>query len=227
MTKREILRCSVLWVTLLMLMAFNCQAQDAPVDEPPDHSCTVNAGGGAVWSFGKDGDQFNRGWTINAGGGFAVSDAPKDGKGLRGFITANYMYARLNATSEALATIRQAELPLKFATSAHGSFSAVTLDPMVRYSFSRKFGVYASGGFGWLHRGVGFDGVDSPTLVQPTASTLERVSSSSGVFDVGGGVNYSPGRLHGAFVYAELRVYQGAAINSTSTLLPLSAGIRW
>jgi hypothetical protein len=227
MRNRKILRCTLLWTTLLMLLAFACQAQDAPEDKPPDHSCTVNAGGGTVWSLGKDGDQFNRGWTINAGGGFAVTGAPKSDKGFRGLITANYMYARLNATSKALAIVGQAELPLKFVTSAHGSFSAVTLDPTVRYSFTRKFGIYASGGFGWLHRGVGFDGVNSPTLVQPTASTLERVSSSSGVFDIGGGVNYSPSFLRGAFVYAEGRIYQGAAINSTSTLVPFSAGVRW
>lgn len=218
---------------MLFMLAIHCDAQEATEMKGHDHTCTVNFAGGTVWSFGKDGDNFNRDWGLQAGGGIAINRPEEPGRGVQWFFTANYMYARLNATSKALAAITsQPPSSLSNAISAHGSFSAVTIDPTVRNLFTTHiFGagasLYASGGFGWLHRGVGFNGQNPATLLQPAASTLGTASSDSGVFDLGTGMNITPGHFGGLMIYVEGRVYQGVTINRAITLVPLSAGVRW
>jgi len=207
----------------VLLAPLGLQAQDAL----QDHSCTVGAAGGFVSPFGKDGNNFNLGWTLQAGGGFAVIRPPEPHHGVALYITANYMYAKLGATSAALTAAKTADPTLASATSAHGSFSAVTVDPTVRFPLSRRVGPYASGGFGWFRRDVGFNGVNAASLLESSASTLDRVASNSGVFDLGGGINIGLTHNGGLMVYTEVRVYRGAAINSTTTLLPVSAGLRW
>jgi hypothetical protein len=215
-------------MAIASILTAYCWAQDESQKSGQDHTCTVNAGGGAVWPSGKDGDNFNLGWDLQAGGGFAVTHPVRPGHGAQLFITANYMYSRLNATSAALAAAITANpAQLAKATSAHGSFSAVTLDPTVRFPLSRRIGIYASGGFGWLHRGVGFHGANPASLIQPSGSTLDRVASNSGVFDIGGGMNFGLTHNGGLMLYVEARLYQGAAINSTTRLAPFSGGIRW
>jgi hypothetical protein len=216
--------CIKLWRNIaaagmsLFLLAINCYAQD----QPQDHSCTVNAAGEFVNPFGKDGNNFNSGWGIQAGGGFAVLSPAEPGRGRSLYITANYIYERLNATSMALSAAN-----VTSANSAHVGFSAVTLDPTVRFPVNLQVGLYLSGGFGWLRRGVGFNGPNPATLTQSSSPTLEKLAANSGVFDLGGGINFGLSHRGGLMSYAEVRVYRGVAINSGTTLLPLSVGIRW
>lgn len=224
MAYSKILQCVTAAIVMLAALAISGRAQDSS----PDHSCTVNIAAGPVWPHGKDGNNFNLGWNLQAGGGFAVSRSSAPDHGYRWFINVNYMYAKLDATRSALAaaiTLDPAQLSM--ATSAHGSFSAVTFDPTLRYRFNRRVGIYGSGGFGWFRRGIGFNGANPANLLHASASSLDRLASSSGVFDFGGGLNLGLTHRGGAMGYAELRFYHGAAVNSSTSLLPVSFGVRW
>lgn len=226
MSNAKVLRCIV--SATVLLMAGVCLSQTGAQDKFPDHSCTVNAGGGVAWPFGDDGKNFNGGWGLQVGGGFAVTHPVEPRHGAQLFLDANFMYARLNATAQALAAaIALDPSQLGTAKSARGSFYAVTVDPTVRFPISRGFGVYASGGFGWFRRSIGFNGANPANLLHASASSLERLSSDSGVFDLGGGMNFSLTHNGGLMVYTKMRVYHGAAVNSSTTLLPLFAGVRW
>jgi hypothetical protein len=217
-------RAVVALAATVLLLAIGCKAQE-PIH---DHSCTVDAAGSFSFPAGTDGHNFNDGWGFQAGGGFAVSQSSEPGHGNGYFITANFMYNKFTATAAALA-IAKTENPeeLSAATSAHGSFSAVTIDPTFRHSFNRRFAIYASGGFGWLHRGIGFSGANPGTLLHPNGSSLGRLSSDSGVYDLGVGVNIGLRKKGGLMLFAEGRMYHGAAINSGTILVPVSVGIRW
>jgi hypothetical protein len=136
------------------------------------------------------------------------------------------MYDRLPATSNALMNAIKGDTALT-GSSAHGSFDATTLDPTVRYLFNRRTSVYLVGGFGWLRRGVAFKGANPASLTMSNGLTLSRVATDSGVFDFGGGVNFGLTRNGGVMLYAEARVYRGLAVNSGTTLVPLSIGLRW
>jgi hypothetical protein len=218
---------AIVAAAMASLFALDCCAQDTE-DTPQDHSCTVNVAGGPVIPSGKDGNNFNTGWNIQAGGGFAVVRSKRPERGTDVFITTNFMYDKLPATSEALKQAKSANMmELANATSAHGSFSAVTLDPTVRRHLNLRTSLYLSGGFGWFHRGVSFNGANPATLLQPNGITLDRLAADSGVFDLGGGVNFGLTRRGGPMLYFEARVYRGAAVNSGTTLVPLSVGVRW
>jgi hypothetical protein len=224
MPHKKYLLCAILVLAALpSILAIDCRAQDRL-----DHSCTVDAAGSFVLPKGDDGRNFDAvGWGVRAGGGFAVWRSTSH-RGLGVYIAANFMYERSKATGEALAQAKTTNSKqLANATSAHGAFTAVTIDPTVRYAFTRRFGVYASGGFGWLRRGIGFNSANPGTLLNPNGASLDRQASNSGVFDFGAGVNFRPRKSHGFAIFAECRVYRGVAINSTSALVPISAGIRW
>jgi len=224
MPYKNISRHTVIAGAILLLAAIDGSAQDAP----QDHTCTVSVSGEAAFPFGKDGNNFDPGWGLQAGGGFAVTPFVEPRHGVVLYITGNFMYDRLDATSSALAQAKTANpMQLASATSAHGSFSAVTLDPTVRYPLSARTNLYLVGGFGWFRRGVGFNGTNPATLIESSGATLDRLTANSGVFDVGGGVNLGLTRKGGLMLYAEARVYRGLAVNSGTTLLPLSVGVRW
>jgi hypothetical protein len=170
---------------------------------------------------------------FQAGVGFAVTD-PVERRGLRLYIAPNFMYQRLKATSQALAAAIAGSIPpggttpqLANATSAHGSFTAVTLDPTLRYQFNPRASVYLSGGFGWFRQEVGFTESNAVPLTQPANSAVDRVSSNSGVFDAALGGNLGLTRRGGLMLYLEIRVYRGEAVNSGMTLVPVSFGVRW
>jgi hypothetical protein len=208
--------------TLLLVLTAASSAQEVK-DYPHDHSCTVSfAYIPRVWPVFDEGDIFNPGWGLQAGGGFAISHPVEAGSGVRWFLTGNYMYTKLGANSTAFAAAQVANT-----TSAHGSFSAVTFDPTARYRLSRRVGIYGTGGFGWFRRSVGFNGAGANTLLHSGASSLDRVASNSGVFDGGAGVTFSPPHAGDFMLFAEGRFYKGLAINSASELVPLSVGVRW
>jgi hypothetical protein len=214
----------VVVAALVPLLPRYCPAQEVT----QDHSCTVDVGGPLAFPAGSDGHNFDHGWGFQAGGGFAVSRSPERGHGNSFFITANFMFYKFRATDAALATAKS-ENPgqLSGATSAHGSFSAVTIDPTFRHSFNRRIAVYGSGGFGWFHRGIGFTGTNPGTLLHPNGGSLDRLSSDSGVYDLGIGVNIGLRKNGGLMIFTEGRMYHGAAVNSGTILVPISVGIRW
>jgi hypothetical protein len=138
------------------------------------------------------------------------------------------MYEQSNATAAALGVAKMANpTQLANATSAHGDFSAVTFDPTVRYALNRRLSLYGVGGFGWFRRGISFNGANPATLIQSHGAALDRLSSNSGVFDFGGGANVGVWKDRRVMLFAELRWYHGTAINSGTSLVPVSAGIRW
>jgi hypothetical protein len=212
-------------VAFILLGTIRCAAQ-APAE---DHSCTLNAAGGFAAPFGKDGSNFNTGGIgFQAGGGFAVTPSVKPLKGVVLFLTANYAYDRLQATAAALLEAQKAgPTQLTGATSAHGSFSAVTFDPTLRYPLTRRTSLYLSGGFGWFRREVSFNGANPGALLAPGSVSLDRAATNSGAIDAGGGVNFGLTPRGGVMFYAEARIYRGLAVNSGTTLVPLSFGVRW
>ena len=215
-------------LTMLWLFAgLLCKAQAARADgQRQDHSCTVDAGGSYAIPKGLDGKNFENGWGVRGGVGVALWQT-KEKRGWSVFLSSHYNYDKFRAMKEALATAKMDNGQLDAATSAHGGFTAVTLDPEFRYAVDRRLNFYGSGGFGWFRRTVDFEGVNPGTLTQPDVGSFGRVASNSGVYDIGGGVNVGRKRSGGLMIFVEGRVYHGAAINRSSTLVPVSAGIRW
>jgi hypothetical protein len=218
--------CAIVLSAALSMTSPQCAAQSPP-EPPEDHSCTVHAAGAFTRAFGKDGKNFNTGWGFQAGGGFAVSRPPEHGRGTSVFITANFMFDQLGATTSALEQAKSSNAALATATSARGKFYATTLDPTFRFSRNRRTSLYLLGGFGWFGRAVDFSGADAGTLTQSAGTPLGKSALNSGVFDAGAGVNVSLTKRGGPMLYAELRVYHGVAANGATSLLPFSLGIRW
>lgn len=210
--------------SFLLPIAVNCLAQESV----RDHSCTVGAAGIFVTPEGEDRQNFNHGgWGFQAGGGFAITRQAEPNHGHVWYLTFNYLYDKFRVRKSALSEAIAKESQLADATSAHGSFSAITFDPTFRWTLNRRTSLYWSGGFGWLHRGIGFNGVSTVPPLLPNSSSLGSVASNSGVFDFGMGINYAPRRFRGVMLFTEGRVYHGTAINSGSTLVPVSVGVRW
>jgi hypothetical protein len=229
--------------TLVLLLAIDCHAQEPSQNqpqqplphhsqEPPpqDHSCTVGAAASFAIPEGNDRQNFDKaGWGFQAGGGFAVTGQANPDRGWRWYVTSSFSYEKFKANAKALGitTSNPMNSQLAGTTSAHGGFSAVTVDLSPRYAFSRRNSLYFVGGFGWLRRGIGFKGVNPATLLQSNGSTLDRVASNSGVFDAGVGFNRGLTRNGGLMLFAEGRVYKGMAVNGGSTIVPVSVGVRW
>ncbi len=221
--ERRSYRAVVAVSMLLLLLARESYGQE----QARGHSCTVDAAYSFTFPKGDDGHNFKSGWGVRGGGGFAVSRNPER-HGFSYYITANYMYSQSKATAAALEAAKMANpTQLMNATSAHGSFSAVTIDPTARFAVNPRLSLYGLGGFGWFRRGVGFNGANPATLIQPHGDSLDRLSSNSGVFDFGGGANFGTIKNGGLMLFAEIRWYQGTAINSGTSLVPLSVGVRW
>ena len=210
---------------VLLMATLNGRAQE----ERQQHTCTFNVAGEFAFPEGQDGKNFHNGWGIQAGGGFALRRLAEPGRGNDYFVTANFMYDKFKATDTALnAALKANPTQLSGATSAHGNFSAVTLDPTVRRSLNRQFSLYGLGGFGWFRRGVSFNNTSSPpNLLLASSLVVGRLAADSGVFDIGGGANFGFRKNGGLMLFAEFRVYRGLAINGASTLIPLSLGARW
>jgi hypothetical protein len=68
-------------------------------------------------------------------------------------------------------------------------------------------------------------GYFGPALVQVN-QVLGTVTSNSGVFNVGGGINIRPART-GPYLYVESRYMRGFTSNSNTSVVPLIVGVRW
>ena len=208
---------------LVLSFAVKCLAQE-PIH---DRSCTVGGAGIFATPEGKDRDNFNHGgWGFQAGGGFAVTRQAEPNRGLRLYLTGNYLFDKFKVRKSALLAAIPKEPGITGAVEGHGSFSAITFDPTLRYTRGRH-SVYGVGGFGWLRRGLGFNGTNQVPPLFPNGTSLGGVVSNSGVFDFGAGVNFVPSPRRGLMLFVEGRFYHGTAINSGSSLVPVSVGLRW
>jgi hypothetical protein len=193
-----------------------------------DRSCTVDAAAIFTTPEGNDRSNFNHGgWGFQAGLGVGPKTQKDPSHGYTWYIAGNYLYDKFRVRKSALEAVIAKDPQFAGATSGHGNFSSVTLDPTFRWSLNRHSSLYWSGGFGWLRRGVGLNGASGVPLLLPGSSSLGGASSNSGVFDFGMGINYAPRSFRGLMLFTEGRVYHGTAINTGATLVPVSVGVRW
>jgi hypothetical protein len=224
------LNVTALLTRIILLMSVSCLALAA--QDTDFHSCTFNAGGGFAPTVGKDRSSLNSGWNFHGGGGFAFSGPPKPGHAWVFLVTANFLFAELGISQSALQearTMNTTNVGLLGATGGRAKFYTATVDPTFRFPVGERTEYYILGGYGWFRRSLEFTGTSvSGSLIQPSSPVVFGSGGSSGAIDAGGGVNFKLSHKTGGLkIYAEARVVHGLAINSSSTMLPLSAGIRW
>ena len=218
MRKRISLR-SCLWVLSLWGLTGAAGAQT----EPDYHRFTFGAGGGFTGITGYDAGRLDHGGNVLVGGGPNFN---------RYFgVTGNFMFHQLGITSSELNAINEPD--------GNARIYSFTVDPTIRLPLSHGFSAYLLGGGGYLRRTVEFT---QPTLAQtfifnpwwgyigpalvPVNQILGTVTSNSGTFDVGGGLNI-PLPKTGARLFIESRYFHGFTSNSNTTVVPLTVGIRW
>jgi hypothetical protein len=194
--------------------------------QPDFHWCTLNAAAGYSAVTGKDGSNLSGQWDFQAGVGATWEKA----KTWNWFLNVDYLYAQAAVKSAALAEakiLNPTDVGLLTATGGTSRFNVVALDLTVRYQTSRSAEIYAFGGFGLFRRQVDLTGVsDQGALLQPGNPSVFLRNSNSGSVDGGGGINFR--RKNGwAIPYVEVRVVHGLAVNKTTTLVPLSVGLRF
>jgi hypothetical protein len=229
---------AVMSVAAILSVPSKCEAQN---DQPAFHSITLHAGGGVAFLSGTDAHNFDMPRGFQFGGGKALLGQPKQEYDQQSnplplrrwniFLTGNFIYQQsainLNAVREAIALNPQ-NTALLSATSGTAKFYSTTLDFVPRFEASRRVSVYALGGFGWLRRTLVFEGVSSQgSLLQPSGPTVFAPHRNSGVVDGGAGIDFGVFGRGSIKLFGEVRVLHGLATNSGTTLVPLSAGVRW
>jgi hypothetical protein len=191
--------------------------------------CTFNAGGGVAPVWGREHSNFYRGWNFHAGAGLEMTGRPAPGRKWRFFLTANFMFDQLRIQPTALQRARilnPTDVGLLEATGGKAKFYSTTLDPTLRFPVRGRFSAYLFTGFGWLRRDLEFTGPSTQgALLQPGGPAVFGNGGNSGACDAGAGLNFRLSR--GLMLYAEGRILHGLAVNNASTLVPISAGIRW
>jgi hypothetical protein len=233
-----------------------CPAQDSAQAPPKDdgvtqktldseaafHSYTFGVAGGIADVAGADGNSLVWGPFLRVGAGFSVwhSKGPEFEHGkLKSvhhrtslFLVGNFMFdqsgIKASAIQEAI-LLNPQNIALLGATSGKAKFYSTTLDVMLRHNLSPSVATYWLAGFGWMRRSLAFNGVSlQGGLIQPTSPAVFGPSGSSGVFDAAGGLDWKIcGKGEGLRAFVEVRLLRGLAINSETTLVPLSAGLRW
>jgi len=189
-------------IGLLLLSASPAAAQETP----QDHSFTVDAAAIYLSPSGSDGNDSHNGWGFAAGAGARLTRQSDPVRTPVLYLDGDFLYSRLEVASAALDAARSANSSLAEAASAPGAFSALTFDPTVRFPVGLRSTFYLPGGYGWLHRGLSFNGANPQTFMQPGGPSMGKLSSNSGVFDAGGGVNFGLSKRGGLMLYAEVRV---------------------
>jgi len=206
---------------------------DAQTDSPchdPYRWCTLYAGGGWTGAEGKDGGSFKSGWNFAAGAGLDVTRRPSPQRKWSLFIDVNFLFDRMNVSQTALqqaVALNPTNVGLLQASSAQGTFLNTSLDPTLLFPVGEKVDIYVFGGFGWFRRTLSFSGGSAEgALLQPGSPTVFGSGGNSGAVDGGAGIDHRP-RKSGLAIYAEIKVVHGLAVNQSTTLVPISAGIRW
>jgi hypothetical protein len=115
------------------------------------------------------------------------------------------------------------------ATSGKAKYDALTFEPMYRAPFGerKRFNAYLFGGFGWFRRDLEFTGNSGQgSLLQPGSPSVFGRGGNSGAVDGGAGIDVRLPRRRWK-VYVEVRAVHGLAVNHETTLVPVSAGLRW
>lgn len=181
-----------------------------------------NIGGGVGFPQGDLSSFVNDGGNVVVGGGYNF---------IKNFgIDTEFMWQDLPVNSKTK--------QLLMTPGASARQYAWTFNPIFHFPIRAKFGAYAIGGIGWYHRsgetttpGVGvicdpywswWYGCAVGSVNFVTGSRSENAFGEN----IGGGLTYRLGESHFK-IYAEVR-YHHAAYNKVSTsLLPLTFGIRW
>jgi opacity protein-like surface antigen len=208
-----------LTATVVILFASTC------VFSQSHYNFTVGGGPGF-----QHGDISN---FANTGGNFVIGGGPNLGHMLG--LDLEYMYYGLPVKSNVIAVTG--------APDGSSRMHSITGNVILHFPTERKLGVYGIGGLGWYHRSWE---LTAPVLVPGTvcgpnffwwgvtcvnglvssSAVLKSGSSNAVGLNIGGGVTYRLGDSH-AKIYTELRFHHAYTNLFSTTVLPLTFGIRW
>jgi hypothetical protein len=191
-------------------------------EDDEDHHFTFNVGGGLTTIVGRDAGKLDHGGNVQAGAGYYFN---------RWFgITGNFMFSQLGITGKELAILNEPD--------GNARTYSFTVDPTVRLKLRGGVSVYALAGGGYLRRTVEFT---QPVLAQtyvfdpwwgffgsafvPANQILGSVSSNSGAFDTGAGMNFPLPRTR-FHLFIEARYFHGFTSNTNTAIVPIVFGIR-
>jgi hypothetical protein len=199
-----------------------CPGQAASMPETSqDHSCSFHAGGSFIPQAGKDGQNFKSGGGFQVGFGAGWHFWKRSEKRPDFLVMLDYLYGRAEAKSNPVTP------PSGTTASTRGNFEAFTVGPLFRYYGPARFNFYGGMSFGWFRRNIYEHANSTQTLTNLGAATLVNSTTSSGALDFRGGANFGLTHRGGLMLFAEARAYKALAINHNTTLIPISAGIRW
>jgi hypothetical protein len=210
---------------ILFLLAF-CGLGIAAASAQDFNRFNFNVGGGFGGTLGDVGKFTGTSYHGVAGGGLNLSRA-------FGF-KAEYMYFNLAFKDSVKAD--------QFVRDAPGYVQSATLNAFLNFPLQGKLGVYAIGGGGWYQRNV--DARSQPlgpgTVCEPawklwgivctnglivTPQTLSSNSVSAGGYNFGGGFTYRLNKQ--AKIYVEGRYHHANTGDGSTTVFPVTVGLRW
>ncbi len=198
-------------------------AISALAQEPEEHPVTFHVAGGLTTIAGSDAGKLDHGGSFQTGAGHFFN---------RYFgVTGNFMFNQLGITRSELNTLNQPD--------GGARVYSLTVDPTFRLPLRGDLSAYVPAGGGYLRRTVEFTqptlaptvifdpwwGYFGPGLVR-VQQVVGSVTSNSGVFDVGGGVNI-PLIGKGPHLFIEVRYFHGFTSNTNTTVVPILFGLRW
>ena len=191
-------------------------------NQDEDHHFTLSVAGGLTTITGRDAGKLDHGGNVQAGAGYFFNRYLG--------VTGNFMFSQLGITGR--------ELNLLNEPDGNARTYTFTVDPTIRVPLRGGVSVYALAGGGFLRRTVEFT---QPTLAQtfiydpwwgffgsalvPANQILGSVTSNSGAFNTGAGVNFPlpRTRLH---LFIEARYVHGFTSNTNTSIVPIVFGIR-
>ena len=205
-----------------LLLAFPNRAYGQS-DEYEEHPVTISAGAGLTTIVGRDAGKLDHGGSFQIGAGHFFN---------RYFgVTGNFMFNALGLTGS--------ELNLLNEPDGHARIYSLTADPTLRLPLHGHWSLYVMAGGGYLRRTVEFTqptvaqtlifdpwwGYFGPALIGVN-QILGSVTSNSGAFDVGGGLNIPLPRTQ-LRLFIESRYFHGFTSNTNTTVVPVQLGLRW
>ena len=191
---------------------------------------TAGVGGGFTSAIGEQSGKWDRGSHIEAGGGYFFNANLG--------VTGNLLFSSLGLSSAELSRLNQID--------GSASVTGVTADPTFRFHVARNLSAYVLAGGGYLRRSVELTHNSSaqtvniggtqvtldpgfaffgPTQVSGTPISV-RTTEGGGAFDAGAGVNVLLPRTR-LRLFVEARYMRGFTGTSTTTIVPITLGIRW
>jgi hypothetical protein len=192
-------------------------------DESADHPITFHVGGGFTAITGRDAGKLDHGGNFEVGAGHFFN---------RYFgVTGTFMFNQLGITGRELALLNEPD--------GNARTYTVTVDPTLRIPMRHGWNAYVLAGGGYMRRTVQFTqptvaqtfvfdpwwGYVGPALV-PVNQILGTFTSNSGVFNIGGGINFPLARTR-SHLFIESRYVHGFTSNSNTMLVPINFGFRW